>query len=89
MRTAVQFLTALAISLWGASLALIGLTRGVPLWSAIGVVIAGAGVPLLGSHPWARALLYRDRGPIEGPGAAADITGGAGAAAGPEAGEAA
>jgi len=70
VRTLVQLVAALAIPLWGLSFVVVGLARGVALWSAIGAVVAVAGLPLLGGHPWARPLLYRPRGPLEGPSAA-------------------
>jgi hypothetical protein len=67
--TALRFFTSLAILLWGGSMVMLGMFRGEFLWCAIGTAVAGVGIPLLGSHPWAAPLLYPGRGPIEGPGA--------------------
>jgi hypothetical protein len=68
MLTAVQSFTSLAILLWGLSMIMLGLFRGLVLWCAIGAAVAAVGIPLLGSHPWAAALLYPGRRPLEGPG---------------------
>ncbi len=65
---ALRFATSLVILFWGVSMIMLGMFRGVLLWCAIGIVVAGVGIPLLGSHPWAAALLYPRRGPIEGAG---------------------
>jgi hypothetical protein len=66
--TALRFFTSLAILLWGGAMIMLGLFRGELLWCAIGTAVAGVGIPLLGSHPWAAALLYPPRGPIDGSG---------------------
>ena len=61
MRFVVRFVTSLAITLWGMAMVALGLFQGVAMWSLLGLVVAGVGLPLLASHPWATGLLYPSR----------------------------
>ena len=63
---AVRFLASLALPVWGLLTVLLGIFNGLFLWIAIGLVLTVAGLPLLGSHPWAASRLYPASGNIEG-----------------------
>lgn len=61
----VRFIASTVVSTWGLAMLLIGLVNGVLLWSAIGLAVMVAGLPLLAAHPWAAARLYPPRTPVE------------------------
>ena len=61
-----RFLASLAISIWGLMMVVLGILNAFFLWIAVGLVVTGVGLPLLGSHPWVASRLYPKSGNIEG-----------------------
>ena len=66
MRFVVQFVVSLAILLWGVAMIVLGVVDSFFLWVAIGIAVAGVGLPLLGSHPWVSGWLYPTSGDANG-----------------------
>jgi hypothetical protein len=60
MLLAAQFVTSIAISLWGLAMIILGVIHAHPVWILLGLVVSVVGAPMVAANPMVAARLYPD-----------------------------